>query len=291
MFIKIPFESIIEFKTKINEITKISLEHDFNVNDGVVLGDFYVSGEYRIHAVSINKDPFNYTLPFTVDLRDDINIDTLEFNIEDFSYEVFENNKLKINIEYSLKAELKEEKEILFERVDEKELESELSFIDTFLENNNSGKENKEMGNELEDILEDLDEIKEEPKEEFEEIRKDFDIRNEELEDKNKIENPKKEINVKEKIKPVAKEIQIETKDEIEETEERISEEEEKTIMDTIKNSDDTFITYHIHIVKETETKESISSLYKVPISLISEYNNLDSITTGDKILIPQIDE
>ena len=86
MNIKIPFESEIEFNTNISEITKISLEHDYNVNDGVILGNFYISGEYKTHPVSVNTDRFNYTLPFTVDISEDINRDTIEFNIEDFTY-------------------------------------------------------------------------------------------------------------------------------------------------------------------------------------------------------------
>ena len=61
--------------------------------------------------------------------------------------------------------------------------------------------------------------------------------------------------------------------------------------METIKNSDDTFVTYHVHIMKESETLESICALYNVPTSLVSEYNNVDNITLGDKILIPKIDE
>ena len=86
MFIKIPFESTLDFKTNIYEITKMSLEHDYNVSGGAVLGNFYVTGEYRSHEVSVNKEPFKFTLPFEVELRDDIDLDTLEFNIEDFSY-------------------------------------------------------------------------------------------------------------------------------------------------------------------------------------------------------------
>ena len=34
MFIKIPFESTLDFKTNIYEITKMSLEHDYNVSGG-----------------------------------------------------------------------------------------------------------------------------------------------------------------------------------------------------------------------------------------------------------------
>jgi len=254
MFIKIPFEQEIEFKTNVNEITKMSLEHDYNINDGVVLGNFYISGEYRVYEVSVTKEPFNFTLPFTVELRDDIKNGTLEFNIEDFSYEILENKKLKVNIEYSLQAEIKEEE--LFERVDEVELESELAFIDDFFENEDDKVLEKENYNETEEI----EFIGDEKKEERAEV----------------IEN---EVELSEK-----------TKEDVLE-DERIGKEEEKTIMETIKTSDDTFVTYHVHVVKENETKESICALYSVSNDFLSEYNNLDNISMGDKILIPKIDE
>lgn len=256
MFIKIPFESVLDFKTNISEITKMSLEHDFNVNEGVVLGNFYISGEYRAHPVSINTDSFNFTLPFTVELRDDILIDTLEFNIEDFSYDVVDNNKLKVNIEYSLKAEVKSLEEDLanFERVDENELESELAYIDSFLDEND-----KEDSKEKEELKDD----------ELEKGEKD----NEED---------------KENARRMEEEVRDEKKEEID----RNMEEEEKTVMDTIKDSDDTFVTYHIHIVSEEENMESICKKYNVSLSTIQDYNNnLDSISIGDKILIPEIDE
>ena len=50
----------------------MSLEHEFNVNEGVVLGNFYITGEYRSHEVSVNKEPFKFTLPFTVELNERI---------------------------------------------------------------------------------------------------------------------------------------------------------------------------------------------------------------------------
>ena len=248
MFIKIPFEKIIEFNTNISEITKISLEHDFNVNESLVLGNFYVNGEYRIHSVSINTNPFNYTLPFEVDIPDNIDSSTIEFNIEDFSYEIQEDNKLKVNIEYSLKGEeLKEDR--IFEKVNEDELESELAFIDDFLEN----EENKEE-DENEDISKNEEEIK--------------------------------NVYQKEKISDDNKEDESESH-----KEERLDASDEKTIMDTIKSSDDTFVTYVVHIVKENETMESICKLYNVPSSLIDEYNGTEEFTIGDKIIIPKVDE
>ena len=249
MFIKIPFESKIPFKTTISEITKMSLEHDFNINDNVILGNFYISGEYKSHEVSVNTDPFNFTLPFSVDYSDDLIKDSLEFNIEDFTYSI-DNNTLKVNIEYSIKGEIRE---ALFERVDEKELESDLAFIDDFLEENK-----KEV--KVEEVI--IEEIKEEK-----EIKPEIKV-----EDIEKIEL--KNAEVKKEIK-----------------EDRLSEVEEKTIMETIKSSDDTFVTYHIHIVKESETLESICALYNVQTNFINEYNSIDSISPGDKILIPQLDE
>jgi len=252
MYIKIPFESEIPFKSNISEITKMSLEHDFNVNDDVVLGNFYISGEYRSHEVSVNTDPFNFTLPFSVDYRSDIDRNTLEFNIEDFSYEIINNNTLKINIEYSLKGELAEEE--LFERVNENDLESELAFIDDFIDNDYEPKE---------DVEEIVEEIKEDtPQKEFVELEE------------------KEESKVVEEIKTKKEDV-----------EERLTEKEEKTIMETIKNSDDTFVTYHIHIMKENETIESICTLYGTNTNYLNEYNDIQNVNVGDKILIPKVDE
>ncbi len=265
MFIKIPFESTIDFKTNISEVTKMSLEHDFNVSGGVVLGNFYISGEYKAHEVSVNKEPFKYTLPFTVEISDRIKEDTLEFNIEDFSYDIVDHKALKVNIEYSLSADEKEEEE-LFTRVDESELESELAFIDNFLDNNEKEETSKESVK-----------VVEEPSEEL--TKPTYTLT---IEDNSEREDAAAK---KEEAKEDEKEA------ESTETKERLTAEEEKTIMETIKSSDDTFVTYHVHIVKENETIESISALYSVPTTLISEYNTIDNLNTGDKILIPKCDE
>lgn len=258
MYIKIPFESELSFKTNISEITKMSLEHDFNVNDEVVLGNFYINGEYKSHEVSVNTDVFNFTLPFSVDYRSDIDKDSLEFNIEDFTYEIINKNTLKVNIEYSLKGEIKEDE--LFERVNENELESELAFIDDFIDN--------DYETEKEDVV-----VEREPIESI-------------LEEVRIVE---KDDNVVQKVEEVQEQIEVHKEEPKEEV--RLSEKEEKTIMETIKSSDDTFVTYHIHIMKENETIESVSMLYGTNNNYLSEYNNLDNLSVGDKILIPKIDE
>ena len=42
----IPYTKEIPFNSKIKEITSISLEHEMNINEGEILGNFIVSGEY-----------------------------------------------------------------------------------------------------------------------------------------------------------------------------------------------------------------------------------------------------
>ena len=49
----------------------------------------------------------------------------------------------------------------------------------------------------------------------------------------------------------------------------------------------DEYMTYHIHILKEGETLETLCAMYHVTGSFISEYNDISNLTTGDKILIP----
>ena len=74
--------------------------------------------------------------------------------------------------------------------------------------------------------------------------------------------------------------------------EEKEIKEEEKTVMDTAKDSDDTFVTYHIHIVGESDTKETICKKYNISYNTLEEYNSsINELNIGDKVLIPEIDE
>lgn len=117
MNLTIPFTKDIKFSSNISEILSISLEHEYTVNESGVLGNFIVSGEYKTHEVSVNKENFEKVLPFSVDLTTKIDTDSLDFAIEDFTYELIDKNTLKVNIEYSIKANLL--KEEVFESVED----------------------------------------------------------------------------------------------------------------------------------------------------------------------------
>ena len=66
----IPYTKEIPFNSKIKEITSISLEHEMSINEGEILGNFIISGEYKAHELSVNKESFEHVLPFSIDLTE-----------------------------------------------------------------------------------------------------------------------------------------------------------------------------------------------------------------------------
>ena len=86
------------FKDSIFEITSISVEHDEDINGSNLEGDFIISGDYRLHEISINKEDFSFKLPFTHEIRSNINLDTVNLEITDFTYELNNNDELHVHI-------------------------------------------------------------------------------------------------------------------------------------------------------------------------------------------------
>lgn len=165
MNLTIPFTKDIKFSSNISEILSISLEHEYTVNELGVLGNFIVSGEYKTHEVSVNKENFEKVLPFSVDLTTKIDTDSLDFAIEDFTYELIDKNTLKVNIEYSIKADLL--KEEVFESVEDanETLEDMLDNIDLEEKEERNDEVIEEKMEEKEDIEEQRDTVSEEEKE------------------------------------------------------------------------------------------------------------------------------
>ena len=93
------------FKSKIYEITSISVEQNFEVNASNIYGDFIVSGSYRLHEISINKEDFSFKVPFKHELPSNINLDTVKLDISDFNYNFNNLDELSVHIEYIVTAE------------------------------------------------------------------------------------------------------------------------------------------------------------------------------------------
>lgn len=242
---KIPFSKDITFEKKVSEITSISLEHEINVENGVLKGNFIVSGDYKSHEVSVNKEPFSYMLPFEIELSHDIDTETIEFMIDDFTYEIIDNTDLRVNIDFNILASKKEtieEPESIFE--DASEL-----FSDNDEERETIESEN---GNSLEDIL----------NEEKVEINEDV----------------------------LAQEVDTDLRDQVA-VQSTVKEVSEDTIINSIKNTDDEYTTYHIHMVSDGETVETICTMYNSNLNILGEYNELGELNAGDKVIIPEKNE
>ena len=113
------------FKDSIFEITSISVEHDEDINVSNLEGDFIISGDYRLHEISINKEDFSFKLPFTHEIRSNVNLDTVNLEITDFTYELNNNDELHVHIEYIVSGE-----QSLIEFADEKDLDEFLNKTD-----------------------------------------------------------------------------------------------------------------------------------------------------------------
>lgn len=87
-----------------------------------------------------------------------------------------------------------------------------------------------------------------------------------------------------------------EIEEKIEEPVEEEKEEERKKtndseIIDTLKDGENTYITYHIHVCDESDTLEYLANKYKISIDIIKDYNSIDNISAGMKLIIPCQDE
>lgn len=113
------------------------------------------------------------------------------------------------------------------------------------------------------------------------------DFKDETKEEKEEEEKPVIEETVEEICEPE------EIKDEDENNEDREVKEAkvDTEIMDTLTGGENTYITYHIHVCDESDTLEYIANKYKINIDVIKDYNSIDNISVGMKLIIPCQDE
>ena len=185
----IPFKKEITFKTDIYDITSISLEHNYKINDNVVNGEFIINGEYVKNLID-EKDPFIYNIPFKTIIDDIYDTKNIKVDIDDFNYNIKNINILEININ------------LLIDNLERKEIEEEtLEILD------------REMPNEI----------------------------NEEV----------------------------------------------TSIFNNFSDKDEKYVTYHVHIYRENDDLNNILNEYKITKEDLSNYNNLDNLTIGSKLIIP----
>ena len=248
----IPFKKDLPFKTKVSDITSISLERKIEILDGgIVTGTFYITGDYKMNEGSINREKFSFDLPFDITLDPRYDVNSVKADIEDFYYDVINEDTLKVNIDLYIEAEY---------------------LPDTSLDNNilteedKSDNEMNDVQKENEPVEEDRNELKSDSKnDENIEIEKDKEVTSE------KINNDDATMN----------DSDIERND---------VDDFANDLFSNLDNTE-TYTTYYVYIVKEEDTIDKIISLYGVTKEDIENYNDITSIKPGDKVIIPKTSE
>lgn len=96
----IPFVKDISFNSKIAEITSISLEHNLKMeNNDSVVGTFTISGKYKVNKISINEEEFKKDINFDITLDDKYDSSKVIIDIDDFYYELVNEEYLRVHID------------------------------------------------------------------------------------------------------------------------------------------------------------------------------------------------
>ncbi len=243
----IPFRKDITFKTKIGELTAISLDNDLTLKgEDLIVGNFYISGNYKMLEGSISEEEYSYKIPCEIAISDDYDTYDATIDIDDFYYEIINDEILRVNITVVInnleRKEVKEEPLIFEDEVKEEEVSDDLD----------------ERSEEKDEDIEILDEPKEEP------VFKD--------EVKLPLEEEFDEAVVIDKIEDDRAMSFLEVKE-------------------NVKKQTDTYLTYKVYIVKDDDTIDKILEKYNITKEQLSDYNNLDEIMAGTKLVIPSFND
>ncbi|MDO4369409.1 MAG: LysM peptidoglycan-binding domain-containing protein [bacterium] len=207
----IPFKKDITFKTKIGELTAISLDNDLTLKgEDLIVGNFYISGKYKMLESSSLEESYSYKIPCEIAISDDYDTYDATIDIDDFYYEIIDDEILRVNII------------VIINNLKRKELEEEVK--------DERVVEKEDLGTDFQDEIEVLDVQRE---------------------DINPIMEVKKQV----------------------------------------KSQKETYLTYKVYIFKETDTISDILEKYNITKEQLSDYNNLDEIQEGSKIVIPSFND
>lgn len=255
----ISFEKEIAFKTMIGEVTSISLEHTLSFQGpSTISGDMIVSGTYKMTEASTLEEDFQYAIPVDIMLTKELEEDNRSIAIHNFTYDIRNEDTLHLYIDVLVKGreviELEEEEKVI------EPVREELPKIDE---------------EQVEDTTNDDKEILTEK--EVEESQKVID---------NIINTDKKEEEViiedKEEEPVIKTDIQEEVKTT---TDTKVM----NSIFSAFANTEETYTTYSVYILRENDSIENIIENYGVTREELSYYNDLDNLNVGSKIIIPTI--
>ncbi len=231
----VPFTKDLMFKTKIGEITSIALDNTLKLDTGFVSGEFIVSGTYKLLEESQIEEEFKYNIPVDITIDSKYDTSNCVVSIDDFSYEIINEEKLKVNISV---------------------------------------------------MLDDLD-IKEDPIETIEvEVSNELDDLNRESDTKdilNDIDSELSNLAIGSNNVAINNEITINNNEDNKAT-------FEDELLDNMSNEKEYSI-YRVYTVREDDTLDLIYEKFGTNKETLMDYNDLDNISVGSKIIIPSSDE
>ena len=310
----ISFDKELEFKTMIGDITSISLDQDLSFqDDSTVSGELVVSGKYKLTAASRLEDDFLFHLPMEIVLTERLDSKTRNVTIEDFRYEVEDNDILLCHIDLLVEG---------VEIIDDIESDSSDSDIrettgssaseivdsshDAGIKSELSEEELRPV--EVTDIVTPIEStfsipvVSNEREEPFMDIVPaissnasdksidvdvDISVNNNvtDTADTNTNVNTNTNINSS-AIANSSSNAMIETVD----TKDLKDQDESDgvgSLFSSFKDSDETFATYSVYIFRANDTIEMIMDKYQVTKEELESYNDLSSLTIGSKVIIP----
>lgn len=253
----IPFKKDVIFKTNIEEITSISLEHNLSIEKDTVRGEFLINGEYKVSEKSTSVDPFNLQIPFEIVIDDRYDTKKATVDIDDFYYEIVNNNVLSVSIDVLVDS--LEEKPIvkiddLTEVTPVREILDADDDLFTLKDNKEEVLENSHE--EIEKAEEKIDEVREEKKED--EKTEKGEERMEEKRENSNIENINEKIN---------------------------------SLFSQISSDSDTYVEYNVYILRDGDSIDTIMEKYNITLEELKKYNDLSNLQLGDKLIIPNVYE
>lgn len=243
-------EKEIAFKTMLGDITSISLEEDLSfINDSEIEGNLIVSGTYRMTEASTLEEEFNYKVPVEIMLTSNLDEDKRKVAINNFTYKIVNEEALLINVE------------LLIEGLEKIELEEDTSDFET-------------------EKIDDIDTLEEESL--TEEVRGDSDM-NEDVEvlSTDLDDNTLPDFST---VDHVDKDTDITNTDITNNNE---SKEVMNSIFTAFANTEETYASYSVYILRENEILDDVISKYKITKEDLEEYNDLDNLRVGSKLIIP----
>lgn len=271
----ISFEKKLEFPSMIGEITAISLDHDLKfTNESSIEGNFTISGSYKLTEASRIEEKFEFKLPVDIVLNEKLDLATSKVEVDDFYYEIDHDDTLisyiDVKVEGVEQIDIQEE-ELTREEEKEEIIESEVATIEPLEEEKQETAVKEEQKPTITDAV----------------ITEEVPVINEDLIKDNLSPKIERECDGDNTYQNDTEEIkEMETQEMLEEN----TNEQEQTmgsLFSSLKESDETFSTYSVYILRQEETVQSLIEKYKTTKEELESYNDLSNLTIGSKIIIP----